>query len=68
MTKNEKSKNSTYIGAMGEPIFLTPGVKSTFNQLRQAFIKAPILQNFDLKSHIGIETNTLGHAIGGLFS
>ena len=42
-SKNEKSENSTYIGATGEPMFLTPSTREAFNHLRQAFIEAPIL-------------------------
>ena len=40
--KNAKSRIQTYIKAIGEPTFFTPGAKKTFNQLRQAFIKALI--------------------------
>ena len=40
----------------------------TFNNLRLAFTKTPILQHFDLKSHIWIETDVLGYAIGGILS
>ena len=50
--KNNKSENSTRIEAMEEPIFLTPGAKEAFNHLRQVFIKAPILQHFNLEYHI----------------
>ena len=56
------------IGATGEPTFLTPDAKKAFNQLRLAFIEAPILRHFDLESHIRIETNTSGYAIGGVLS
>ena len=57
-----------HIGDMGEPIFLTPGAKEAFNQLRQAFTKATIFQHFDLECHIQIETDTSGYAIGGVLS
>ena len=53
---------------MEEPMFLTSGAREAFNQLSQAFIKAPILWYFDLKCHIQIETNTLGYAIGRVLS
>ena len=56
------------IGATGKPNFLTPNAKKAFNQLRLAFIKAPILQHFDLENHIRIETNALGYAIGRVLS
>ena len=45
--------------------FLTPEARLVFTQLRQAFVKAPILHYFDPESHIRIETDTLGYAIGG---
>ena len=70
-SKNEKSRNSTRvpnIGATGEPNFLTPDAKKAFNHLRLAFIKAPILRHFDPKSHIRIEINASGYAIGGVLS
>ena len=58
-----KSKNSNK--ATG---YLTPGVKQAFIQLRQAFTEAPILQHFDPKCHIWIETDLLGYAIGEVLS
>ena len=69
--KNDKSEILTRfsdIGAMGEPMFLTPGTREVFNHLRQAFIEAPILGHFDPKCHIRIETDALGYAIGRLLS
>ena len=48
--------------------FLTPGARLAFTQLRQAFIKAPILYQFDLERHIRIETNVSSYAISGVFS
>ena len=44
-SKNEKSRILTRvpnIGAIGEPNFLTLNTKKGFNQLRLAFIKAPV--------------------------
>ena len=52
-----------HIGATREPIFLIPSAKEVFNQLRQAFTKALILQHFNLEYYIRIETNALGYAI-----
>ena len=52
------SRNLTYmpnIRAIKELIFLTSNAKKTFNNLREAFIKAPIFQHFVLKSYIQIE-------------
>ena len=56
------------IGATGEPNFLTPNAKEAFNHLRLAFIEAPILRHFDPESHIRIETDVPGYAIGGVLS
>ena len=69
--KNKKSRKSTQvpnIGATRKPNFLIPDTKEAFNHLRLAFIKAPILQHFDLESHIQIKTDASGYAIGGVLS
>ena len=69
--KNEKSRKLTRvpnIGATGEPNFLTSDAKKAFNHLWLAFIEAPILRHFDLKSHIRIETDVSGYAIGRVSS
>ena len=71
LSKNEKSKKSTRVsnvGATGEPNFLNPDAKKAFNHLRLAFIEAPILRHFDPESHIRIETDASGYAIGGVLS
>ena len=55
LLKNKKSRKLTYvpnIGAMGEPNFLTPNAKKVFNHLWLVFIKASILQHFNLENHI----------------
>ena len=57
-----------YIEAMREPTFLTPGTREGFNQLRQAFIKAPILRHFNPKCHIQIESNASGYTIDGILN
>ena len=36
--------------------------------MRQAFVEAPIVNYFDPKRHIHIETDVLGYAIGGILS
>ena len=41
-SKNTKSGIQTCIKAIGKPTFLLPGTRKIFNQLRQAFTKAPI--------------------------
>ena len=48
--------------------FLTPGARKAFTELRQAFIKAPILHHFDPERHIRVETDASGYAIGGVLS
>ena len=67
-SKHTKSGIQTRIGGMGEPTFLIPGAREAFNQLRQAFTKAPILRHVDLEYHIRIETDTSSYAIGGIQS
>ena len=49
-------------------VFFTTNAKRPFIKLRQAFIKALILNHFDLERHIQIETDALGYAIGRIFS
>ena len=68
-SKNEKYKKLTRvlnIGAIREPNFLTSNAKEAFNYLRLAFIKALILRHFNLESHIRIEIDKSGYAIGGV--
>ena len=48
--------------------YLTPGAKQAFTQLRQGITKALILQHFDPKCHIRMETDVSGYAIGGVLS
>ena len=67
-SKNAKSRIQTHIGATGEPIFLTSSAREAFNQLKQAFTKAPILRHFDPECHIQIEIDASGYAIGGVLS
>ena len=67
-SKNAKSGKQIHIGAMGEPIFLTSGAKETFNQLRQAFTKALILQYFDPECRIRIKTDASSYAIEEVLS
>ena len=47
---------------------LTSNARIAFIQLRKAFTKAPILQYFDLKCHIRIETDVSGYVISGVLS
>ena len=48
--------------------YLNPGAKKAFNYLWHAFIQAPILQHFDLKWHIRIETKASSYAISKVLS
>ena len=48
--------------------YLTPDVKRAFDQLRQAFTKAFILQHFNLKRYIRVETDASGHVTGKVLS
>ena len=66
-----KSKNHDFPKSRPEEAgtgFLTPKARLAFTQLRQAFVKTLILHHFDPKSHIRIETDALGYAIGGVLS
>ena len=49
-------------------LFLTANTRRAFTKLRQAFVKASILNHFDPERHIQIETDISGYAIGGIFS
>ena len=66
--KNIKSGIQIRIEATGEPTFLTPIAREAFNQLKQAFTKAPILRHFNPEYHIWIETDASSYAIGGILS
>ena len=65
--KTFKSKKSSKSKTVGSD-FLTPKAKLAFTELRQAFLKAPILHHFDPERHIRIETDASGYAIGGVLS
>ena len=64
----KKVQNSSKSKKTVRSDFLTSGAKLAFAELRQAFVKAPILHPFDPECHIQIETDVLGYAIGGVFS
>ena len=66
-TKNAKSGVQTSFGATRKPIFLTPS-REAFNQLRQAFTKAPITRHFDPEYHIQIEIDASGYTIRRVLS
>ena len=48
--------------------FLIPDTRQVFTQLRQVFIKAPILGYFNFKHHIRIETDAFGYTIYDVLS
>ena len=48
--------------------YLIPDIKKAFDQLSQAFTKAPILQHFDPERYIQVEIDASRHAIGGVLS
>ena len=67
--KSSKSGNSTNFDiTKTRPKFLTPDAKIAFNRLQLTFIEALILQHFDPKYHIWIETDILSYAISGVLS
>ena len=57
-----KSKNTVGLD------FFTSEARLAFIKLSQVFVKALILQHFDLKYHVRIETDAFSYAIGGVFS
>ena len=67
--KPSKRRNSPNFDiTKAESSFLTPDTKIAFNRLWLAFTKTPILQHFDPKCHIQVETDVLGYAISGVLS
>ena len=63
----EKSRNLSK-SKQTELGFLTFRARRAFIELRQAFIKAPILHHFDPERHIRVETDVSGHAISRVLS
>ena len=49
-------------------MFLIVDTRRAFTKLRQAFIKALILNYFDLERHIQIGTDASGYTISGIIS
>ena len=63
-----KSKNHDFPKSRTEKAgtgYFTLKARLAFTQLRQACVEALIFHYFNPESHIRIETNTLGYAIGG---
>ena len=73
LSKSKKLKNAmfriqTRIGATRNPMLKISGTRETFNQLKQAFTKASIIQHFYPECHIRIEIDGSGYAIGGVLN
>ena len=66
--RTSKSKNLSKSKKTVASDFFTPGAKLAFIELRQAFLKAPILHHLNPEHHIQIETDVSGYAIGEFFS
>ncbi len=64
--KKAEASKAKNLGQLGS--FFTVNARKAFTELRQAFFKAPILNHFDPKRHIQIETDASGYAIGGFIS
>ncbi len=64
--KKAEASRAKNLGQSGT--FLTIDTRRAFTELRQAFIEAPILNQFDPECHIQIEIDALGYAISRIFS
>ena len=49
-------------------VFFIIDARRAFTKLRQAFIKAPILNYFDPEHHIRIKMDALGYIVGGILN
>ncbi len=58
-----KAKNLSQSGS-----FFTADARRAFTKLRQAFLKASILNHFDPERYIRIETDTSSYTISGILS
>ena len=67
--KLSETRNSPNFDAKNNELsFLTPEARAAFNCLWLTFIKALILQHFNLECFIWIMTDTLGYAINDMLS
>ncbi len=64
--KKAEASRAKHLGQSG--LFLTFEAGKALTELRQAFVKAPILNHFDPECHIQIETDASGYAIVGVLS
>ncbi len=49
-------------------MFFTSEAKQAFIELKETFVKAPILNHFDPEHHIYIKIDDFGYAISEIFS
>lgn len=70
--KSQKPKIFTVLSNVGANTktmqFLTFEASTPYIQLREAFTKTLIFQNFNLVYHIKTKINALGYAIGGVLN
>ena len=63
-----KSKKLSRSKKMIRSDVFTPGARLAFTELRQAFVKVPILLLFDPERYIWVETDISSYAIGGVLN
>ncbi len=68
MDSGEKAEASRAKNLSQSGSFFISKAKKAFTELRQAFVKAPILNHFDPGRNIRIETDASSYAIGGILS
>ncbi len=64
--KKAKTSNDKNLDQSG--LFFTADARKAFTKLRLAFVKAPILNDFDPKRHIQIEMDASGYTIREVLS
>ncbi len=64
--KKAEASRTKNLGQSGS--FLTVDARRAFTKLRQAFVKAPILNHLDPERYIRIEMDVSGYAISGILS
>ena len=66
--KRDGSSTKKGVKAARNSDYLISAAKKAFKHLRHAFTQVPILQHFDPKQYIRMETDVSGYAIGGVLS
>ena len=66
--EDKTTQRSPFKNLNGAINYLTSKVRLAFTKLRKTFTKAPILQHFDLKCYIIIETDASSYAIDEVWS